>query len=291
MADNTSSNINTKLTKRNKSRRSGKTGKVVVVSKKRSKRRAQAPTHPGLRPMDELKSHVPLFPTSTRKKLMYYESGFTQTGTAGAVTQYVFSANGIYDPNITSTGHQPMGFDTMMLYYEQYTVVRSSISLRFAGNGIQPAVVSVCLAPDTTTLVLPDIIENGLVTTQVVDGRANGGNGTGIRIKRLGLSCDVVKYFGRKSQREILDDVNLFGTVAANPTEQVYFVINTWGFGAFTDNTSVAFDAVLEYDVVFWEPRKVASQLAVAEEKYPAKDFPPMSRSQMRAAPVGRKVT
>jgi len=106
----------------------------------------------------------------------------------------------------------------------------------------------------------------------MVDGRGNGGYGTGQRIGRLDLNCDVVKYFGRKSSREILDDVNLYGTVAANPTEQVYFCINTWGFGGLTDNTSVACDVVIEYDAVFWEPRKVAAQFVtvVQDEK---KDF------------------
>ncbi len=210
--------------------------------------------------MEELKTHVPLFPASARKKLMYFEPGFSMTGTAGVIQQYVFSANGAYDPNITGSGHQPLGFDSMMLYYEQYTVLRSGISVRFAGNGTQPAVISICLAPDTTALALPEIVENGFIVTKVVDGRGNGGYGTGQRLGQLSLNCDVAKYFGRKSQREILDDVNLFGTVAANPTEQVYFVINMWGFGGLTDNTAVAFDVVLEYDIVFWEPRKVAAQ-------------------------------
>jgi len=210
---------------------------------------------------------------------MYYERGFSLTGTAGAIAQYAFTANGLYDPNITSTGHQPMGFDTMMLYYEQYTVLRSSVTLRFAGNGIQPVTVSVALAPDTTTSVLPDVMENGLLKTRIVDGRGNTGYGTGQRVGRLDLNCDVVKYFGRKSSREILDDVNLYGTVASNPTEQVYFIINTWGFGDLTDNSAVSFEAVLEYDAIFWEPRKVASQLFAAstEEK----------EEKQQAAPTG----
>ncbi len=210
--------------------------------------------------MDDLKSHVPLFPASARKKLMYYEPTVSLTATGGVIAQYAFTANGVYDPNITGTGHQPLGFDTMMLYYEQYTVVRSTITIRFAGNGAQPVNVSVCLAPDTTSLALPDVVENGLIKFKTVDGRGNGGYGTGNRISSLSLSCDVVKYFGRKTTREILDDVNLYGTVSTNPTEQVYFIINTWGHGGFTDNTSVGLEAILEYDVIFWEPRKVAAQ-------------------------------
>lgn len=173
----------------------------------------------------------------------------------------MFSANGVYDPNVTGTGHQPLGFDTMMLYYEQYTVHRSSMSVRCCGNGIQACNVLACLSPDTTTLVVPDVIENGLAVRKVVDGRGNGGNGTGNRIVTLSLSCDVAAYFGRKAGRTLNDDVTLSGTVAANPTEQVYFVLGQWGFGAFTDNTAVGLDVIIEYDVEFWEPRKVASQL------------------------------
>jgi len=213
-----------------------------------------------------------------RKTLRYYEQSVSLAGTAGVIAQYAFTANGLYDPNITSTGHQPLGFDTMMLYYEQYTVVRSSMTVRAVGNGSQAVAVSVCLAPDTTALALPDVVENGLIVTTVLDGRGNGGYGTGDRVGRLDLACDVAKYFGRRSQRELLDDVNLYGTVAANPTEQVYFIINTWGFGSFSDNTSVSLDVTIEYEACFWEPRKVAAQLEMplrsaaaqeAEQKVP----------------------
>lgn len=181
------------------------------------------------------------------------------------IQQYVFTANGLYDPNVSSTGHQPLGFDTMMLYYEQYTVTNSRITINFAGNGVQPATVGLCLAPDTTSLVLPDVVENGLFVMKTVDGRAKDGYGTGQRLGSLSLSCDVAKYFGRRTRRELLDDPNLSGTVATTPAEQVYFVIVTFGFGSFSDNTSVAFNAVLEYNAVFWEPRKVAAQLELKE--------------------------
>ncbi len=224
-------------------------------------RQNKAPTHNAPKALNELKGQTPLFPAHTTKKLPYYELGFSLTGTAGVITQYAFSANGLYDPNVTGTGHQPLGFDTMMLYYEQYTVLRSRITIRMVGNGSQAAVVSLCLAPDTTALALPDVMENGLCTTHVVDGRGNGGYGTGTRIGRLDLACDVAKYFGRRTAKELLDDPNLYGTVSSNPTEQVYFIVNMWGFGTFSDNTNVICEATIEYIATFWEPRKVAAQL------------------------------
>lgn len=224
-----------------------------------------APTRGFSNAQSELRTQTPLFPARVTKKIPYYEPSISMTGTGGVIQQYVFSANGVYDPNITGTGHQPLGFDTMMLYYEQYTVVESRITVTCCGNGIQAGNFAICLAPDTTSLTVEDVVENGLMVMKTIDGR--GTNGTGQRIGTLNLKCNVAKYFGRKSKRDLLDTTELSGNVAANPTEQVYFVIAAWGFGSFTDNTSFSLTATIEYDVVFWEPRKVATQLRTLKEK------------------------
>ena len=117
-----------------------------------------APTRGLSNAQGELKTQTPLFPVRVTKKLPYYEPSFSLTGTAGVISQYVFSANGVYDPNITSTGHQPLGFDTMMLYYEQYTVIESRITVTACGNGGQAVNIGVCLAPDTTSLAVGDYL-------------------------------------------------------------------------------------------------------------------------------------
>jgi hypothetical protein len=196
-----------------------------------------------------------------RRKLPYYEYQLARTSTAGAIATYFFSANGLFDPNITGTGHQPLGFDTMMTYYEQYTVLSAKISVTFLNNGTNAIRAAVAITPDTTAPVIGDIVENGLMRMTALDAPGySTGAGAGIRIKRLNLNCDVAAYFGRKTAREMLNDSTLQGTVAANPSEQVYFAISVWG-GFFADNISSAFDVCLEYDAIFWEPRKVSQQL------------------------------
>lgn len=219
-----------------------------------------APTRGLSNAQAELRTQTPLFPVSVTRKLPYYEAQIGLVGTGGVIQQYVFSANGVYDPNITSTGHQPLGFDTMMLYYEQYTVLASRITVTACGNGVQAGNFAICLAPDTSTLTVEQVVENGLMVMKTIDGR--GTIGTGQRIGKLNLKCDVAKYFGRRSRKDLVDDVSLSGTASANPTEQVYFVIAAWGFGNFADNTSFALTATIEYDVYFWEPRKVQAQLS-----------------------------
>jgi len=50
-------------------------------------------------------------------------------GGAGQTRQYVFKANGIFDPNTTGTGHQPMFRDEMAAVYTYYTVIASYIKV------------------------------------------------------------------------------------------------------------------------------------------------------------------
>lgn len=239
--------------------------RIIRRSKvKRAPRDALAPTHrlPGPSdPTAALLYRAPVFAMGSKRiKLPYYEQGLNITGTAGALAKYQFSANGCYDPNITGAGHQPLGFDTMMTFYEQGVCLASKITVTFMNNGANACRVGVVLTPDTTTPVTGDVVENGLLRMVPLDAPAYAtGAGNGQRIKGVSLSCDCASYFGRKSFRELLDDPNLQFTAAANPPEQVYYQLITWG--AWTgDNTNVYADVVLEYDCIFWEPRKVAGQ-------------------------------
>lgn len=62
----------------------------------------------------------PLSPTY-KAVLPYFETGLSINPAAGGVVgSYVFQINGPYDPNVTGIGHQPLGFDQLMLMYEHY---------------------------------------------------------------------------------------------------------------------------------------------------------------------------
>lgn len=253
-------------------------GRPKLRKRQNKSHSSKYPTHrQGPTAVGELIHKVPIFgKASHRVRLPYYETQLSLSSTAGAVATYNFSANGVYDPNITGTGHQPMGFDTLMLYYEQATVVSSKITVTAGNGGIHAARLAIALAPDTTTLTSMELMENGEIKSAVMDGVANqasngSGYGTGNRLKTISLNCDVASYFGRRTQRELLDDVNLYCTAAANPTEQVYFSICTWGLT--NSNGGCTFDVTVSYDVIFWEPRKASiqfsqvSSLLEAEEK------------------------
>jgi len=203
----------------------------------------------------DLRYRTPLFPPKFVKRLVYVETSLTVLGTAGLVGNYFFSANGMYDPNVTGTGHQPMGFDQMMLMYNHFTVTASKISVTAYNNSASGlyAACGVYLSPDTTSITdASTLIENGFMVWKPVYPITQPGS-----IVKLNLNCNVGKYFARDGpKRNLLEDTDLYGTAAANPNDQVYFVVCAFSeTGA--NNASLSFTVEIEYEAIFWEPRKL----------------------------------
>jgi hypothetical protein len=190
-----------------------------------------------------------------RRGQLYYEFALQFQSTLGANGSYVFSANGAYDPNITGVGHQPMGFDQMMLFYNQYCVARSSILVGFAGLTASTNRIGIHLN-DAATVVTDrsQLVEGGLMVMDLL----GTGNGPQHTMKQLALQCDIPKYFGAKSFDELKQNPNFIGTAAANPAEQVYFHVDLWG-GQHSDTQSVTIDVLLSYDIFYFERKHTAS--------------------------------
>jgi hypothetical protein len=191
---------------------------------------------------------MPLFGFRTRRTIQYFaDVAIAGTGTPG--TQ-VFSANGCFDPDITGTGGQPMGFDQMMLFYNHYTVMRSRIRAVFqnltTGGVIATCVLSVS-GSSTPVTVVEDLIENGDCSIESMG--FTGGYSGGCTQRR---TLDVGKYQGL---RNTIDDPDMRGDSASNPVEQVYYHLSLYdpvGAGA----VSALVQCLIEYDTIFHEPRK-----------------------------------
>lgn len=84
--------------------------------------------------------HGSPFPRSLRTQVTYADN-YTQTITAGAPYNYLFSTGSLYDPNVTSTGNQPRFFDTLCganggsAPYTSYRVFGSTINIRVIATG------------------------------------------------------------------------------------------------------------------------------------------------------------
>jgi len=198
---------------------------------------------------------MPLFPASTIKWLRY-STNFMLTNTAGAVATYVFRANDCFDIDFTGTGHQPMGFDQMMVFYNHFCVTHAQIKVVFK-NTSTSAPTTVCIRQDassTPLTVIDRILEAGYYTTE--DLEATPGFGSN---KLLSCKMSIARMQG-VSESALTADPTLRGDAATSPTEITYFHCASWNDQGST--TGCAGSVLIEQRVVFMEPRDATESLS-----------------------------
>jgi hypothetical protein len=165
----------------------------------------------------------------------------------------VFSANGLYDPDITGTGHQPRGFDQLIALYDHYVVTKSKCTVHFRGF-TAPTVVGVELQSSSTTQSdYIDYAEQARCEFDIAPYVVTSGGLPEPR--KHTLTFDARSFMG------IPDPVTatkLQGSINSNPTDQAYFHVFSQHFDGSTSSTQGAL-VFLEYEVVFIEPVPVAS--------------------------------
>ena len=190
----------------------------------------------------------PLFGYTARRTLQYYSPG-TITSGASTVGAYVFAANGLFDPDITGTGGQPMGFDQMMLYFNHYTVLRGRARAVFKTNSttLRATVGLLVSGSSSVTSSIEATVENGDITFQELEfAGAFGGTCTLTRSISMGAFQGL---------RNTIDDPDMRGDVSTNPAELVYYHLVCWNSSSATVLTC-DFQVLLEFDVHFHEPKK-----------------------------------
>lgn len=199
-----------------------------------------APTKPSIT------TRVTPFKDQLRCHMTYYEINSVSTGavTAGS---YVYSANGLYDPNITGAGHQAMGFDQLMVMYDHYTVTGAKITVNVSNDTGLPIVFAIQVSDSPTPLTVPgQIVENGILTYGTTTSSMQGKT-------QFIATVGIEKFMGRPG---ILSEDDFRGSVAANPVEQVYFILYAWNINSVNLNP-LAIDVLIEYSVVLTEPKRL----------------------------------
>jgi len=173
------------------------------------------------------------------------------TSTLGVIGKYQFSCNGMFDPNITGTGHQPMYFDQMSALYNHYTVIGSKLKIT-----VSPSVTNedgfytgCYLDDDTTTSNITDIT----AVSEATSGK----------IRMFSPNAQVPHVYNRKWSAKktfggsVLGNDNLQGTPAGNPSEQTYYTFAIQSFGADTTFATL----LVEYTfIAVWEELKQVAQ-------------------------------
>jgi len=193
---------------------------------------------------------MPLFPTATRRRLRYAENAITIGAASGIISNYIFRGNDLYDPNVTSTGHQPMGFDQMMVFFDHFIVERAVLTARFY-NLSPGANANVYVRVDGNNGGVSDPVvlleSGGCITDTIAPGPSGGGS-----YKTLTCSMDTAKFHGvNRSALTSMD--SLQGSVGASPTDGIYFHCGCWQPQGGTSSASV--EIVIDFDAIFTEPR------------------------------------
>lgn len=181
----------------------------------------------------------------------YYEDQLTVDPGLGTANNYVFSANGLYDPNFTGTGHQPIGFDQIMQMYDHYCVIGSRIRVTFHNNDASdPCTVGVYVSDTTVSSTDPtQIIENGLGKYKTIEAAKVGGS-----VKTITLGSSTKKRTGTSHP---LSDPNLKGSASANPSEGHFFHI--WAAAPDgSDHATVGISVCIEYIAIMTEPKQLS---------------------------------
>jgi hypothetical protein len=195
---------------------------------------------------------------STHRATLRYCDFISLNASVGAWTQQVYSASGLYDPDVTGTGHQPMGFDQLMAFYDHYLVERARIRVVPTSGStthVNPSIQCILVTDNGTfcsaTANYPnEIMESNRRKSAL---QLDCGLGNPPRCKPISASVDVAKFFGRRFR----NNRDFMGDASSNPTDQVYFEIANLAISN-GDPGAITSTVEIEFDVVFTEPRALS---------------------------------
>ncbi|MBV6343541.1 hypothetical protein [Candidatus Magnetobacterium casense] len=191
---------------------------------------------------------------------------FSMNPTLGAATSTLFLANGLYDPTVSSGGHQPHGYDYLSQIYDNWQVLSSTIevalfskivsTVQVSGTGpvnaqLVGSFLSIGVRDTSTTMTgllttLTDILERPNIKTVFVNS-----NDTPTTIR---ASFSMPKFYGRSRG---LDDSDITGTTSADPTDKVYYHVIFGSNNGTDDLESHNFVARIKYKCRWFNPKNL----------------------------------
>lgn len=151
---------------------------------------------------------------------------------------HVFRGNSLYDPDVTSVGHQPLGYDQLFpAMYNSYHVTASSIKVFLSSN--------------------ESVTESGPIRCMLIPSALNT-LPTADPLELLGMrGCKVLTLQPTAGKRNVLSSYLTTNTVLGRPTgndfqaESIYSAnpILSWYWHVIVDNTKWSSPAAVRADV------------------------------------------
>lgn len=151
---------------------------------------------------------------------MKYIQMITLTSTAGVPSIYVFRGNSLFDPDYTSTGHQPYGFDQYASLYANYYVAGSKIKITPQDTVGAPTMITVL---PYTAATPPTGTSSGAQWMAEVPYAKHCFSLYNYRTS-LKSYMSTGKLFGYTAQ-EVNDDKDFWAYSSNNPGTQFYWII------------------------------------------------------------------
>lgn len=221
----------------------------MLKKHKQQKRGKKSSTGKGLVKADRgVVTQVPrglAFSTVTRATLKY-DMYFDASITADVFTYYEFAANGLYDPDLTGTGHQPYMFDQYSDRYTKYRVLSFRYQVEVpAGTSENSFKVGTQVRNDNYTPTFPAFFEQPYTKS-----KASSLYSSPIVLKGI---ANLTKISARPAN--YMNDDRYSSVVTSNPAELISFYV---GFLASASSTLRTF-VTLYYEVEFYDPHPVST--------------------------------
>ncbi len=173
--------------------------------------------------------------------------GLTPPGVLTA--QNIFTANGMFDPDISGGTHKPRGFDQLLALYDHYVVIASSIQVTFCNTDSAQFVACGIAVTDSTASpgTIVAYMESPDCVYEILAPHLSGSD---MKTVRRGISPP--KWLG--SGKSPLSNDLIQGSTIANPLEQAYYQIWVGSIDGFA--SSVVHCVVeINYTAILKEPQ------------------------------------
>lgn len=199
-----------------------------------------------------------MVPPQSRRAVLCYSSPFSiAEGAAGAGTYRFYRLNSLYDVDTTVGSTATPGFAEWGQFFYNYRIWRTRFHLEVTtSGGSSGSVTQVSLVPYFST-TLPASTASWAVQPGTVSKMVARSTDGGKNVVSFDRHYDLAKVL-RITKRQYQVDMDFTGTVASNPTRQVYLAITGLGIGS---TTAIAVTGVLRvaFEVEFFNPLGLAA--------------------------------
>lgn len=215
------------------------------------------------------------FTMSRMSTVLKYNTNFSLNPTAGSMGAtgtniWQFTSNGLYDPDITGTGHQPLYFDNYAALYSRYKVKYATIKVTCINHTVNTSVHNGSAQVDTTNYSYKLFILKEATTStseypanieQVIEA---GGPMVAWRFVGPSLTGKLPSLKSSFSPHKLHNlsykDDTLCAPTNANPSRSGYWYVGITSADGVTDPPSVTLNATITYYVDFYDPVRLQPQ-------------------------------